>query len=128
MIKKERFCYANHCVYNLGYHLIWCTKYRKKILDYKLRDLFIEKAEKIGVFIEVMEIMPDHVHLFVKTNQNNSPSFIVKELKGYSSHNLRKEFPYLKSLKSLWTHSYYCESVGCISENTIKRYIENQKN
>ena len=75
-----------------------------------------------------MEIMPDHVHIFVKANPVASPHWIVQQFKGYSSNILRKEFPELKSkLPTLWTRSYYCESVGHISEDTIKKYIEDQK-
>jgi putative transposase len=73
-----------------------------------------------------MEVMPDHVHLFMKTTPTNS--LIVQQLKGYTSRVLREEFPFLKSrLPFLWTRSYYCESVGHISEETIRRYIEDQK-
>lgn len=72
--------------------------------------------------------MPDHVHLFVKSDPRNSPHFIVQQFKGHTSRVLREEFPSLKSrLPSLWTRSYYCESVGHISEETIKKYIEDQK-
>ena len=79
--------------------------------------------------IEKMEVMPDHVHIFIKTTPNDSPVFIVSQLKGYSSNILRKEFPVLKSrIPTLWTRSYFVESVGHISEETIKKYIENQKN
>lgn len=73
--------------------------------------------------------MPEHVHLFIKSNPVDSPHFIVQQLKGYTSRILRQEFPSLKSkLPTLWTRSYYCESVGHISEETVKKYIENQKN
>ena len=114
-------------VYNIGYHLIWCRKYRRKVLvgevAERLKELLLQKAREIEV-----EIMPDHVHLFVKTVPTNSPYFIVQQLKGYTSRVLREEFPFLKSrLPSLWTRSYYCESVGHISEETIRRYIEDQK-
>ena len=70
--------------------------------------------------------MIDHIHLFIKGNLKTSVSEIVKILKGYSSYVLRKEFMCLKKYKSLWTHSYYCETIGHISENTVKRYIETQ--
>ena len=73
--------------------------------------------------------MPEHVHLFIKSTPVDSPHFIVQQLKGYSSKILRKEFKVLKTrIPSLWTRSYYCESVGHISEDTIKKYIEEQKN
>lgn len=120
-------------VYNIGYHLIWCPKYRRKALvgevAERLKELLLQKAEEIEVEIAQMEIMPDHVHLFVKTTPANSPHFIVRQLKGYTSRVLRQEFPSLKSrLPSLWTRSYYCESVGHISGETIRKYIEEQKN
>ncbi|PTQ55044.1 MAG: transposase IS200-like [Candidatus Carbobacillus altaicus] len=94
----------------------------------RLKELLTQKAGKIEVEIVQMEIMPDHLHLFVKTVPTNSPHFIVQQLKGYTSRMLREEFPSLKSrLPSLWTRSYYCESVGHISEETIRKYIEDQK-
>ena len=73
--------------------------------------------------------MPDHVHMFVKCPPVESPHLVVKHFKGYSSRIMRIEFPKLKSrLPSLWTRSYYCESVGHISKETIKKYIDDQKN
>lgn len=75
-----------------------------------------------------MEVMPDHVHLFVKSKPTYAVHFVVNQLKGYTSFKLREEFPELKSrLPTLWTRSYFVESVGHISEDTVKRYIENQK-
>lgn len=72
--------------------------------------------------------MLDHIHIFVKTTPVDSPHFIVQQLKGYISRNLRTEFKELRTkIPSLWTRSYYCESVGHISEDTIKKYIEDQK-
>lgn len=71
--------------------------------------------------------MPDHVHLFIKCTPNHKISDIVKQLKGYSSYVLRKAFPiYRTKYKSLWAPSYYCETIGHISENTIKKYINDQ--
>lgn len=130
---SQRWVYGNTTVYNLGYHLIWCPKYRRPVLvgeiKTRLRELLTEKAKEIGLTIEVMEILPDHVHLFVKSSPTASPHWVVQQLKGFSSHELRNEFPSLKSrLPTLWTRSYYVESVGHISEETVKRYIEEQKN
>lgn len=95
----------------------------------RLRVLLLEKAAQIQVEIIQMEIMPEHVHLFVKTTPVNSPHFITQQLKGYTSRVIRKEFPPTKSrLPSLWTRSYYCESVGHISEEAVRKYIEEQIN
>lgn len=129
----KRWTKSKTVVYNIGYHLIWCSKYRRKVLTgdagTRLKELLAEKAGQIDIEIVQMEIMPDHVHLFVKATPVNSPHYIVQQLKGYTSRVLRQEFPSLKSrLPSLWTRSYYCESVGHISEETVQKYIKDQKN
>jgi len=129
---NERWKKSNTCVCNIGYHLIWCPKYRRSVLidgvDIRLAALLKEKAADMNVTIVTMEIMPDHVHLFVKAEPTNPVHFIIGNFKGYSSRILRKEFPWLKSrLPSLWTRSYYAETVGHISENVVKKYIEEQK-
>lgn len=130
---NERWTTSNKAVFNIGYHLIWCPKYRRKVLigqvETRLKELLTEKANELGITIESMEVMPDHTHLFIKSTPVLSPHYIVQQLKGYTSHELRKEFPHLKSkLPTLWTRSYYCESVGHISAETIKKYIDGQKN
>ncbi len=132
-MSNKRWTTSNKAVYNLGSHLIWCPKYRRKVLtgpvETRLRELLLEKADRINLVIKTMEIMPDHVHLFVKTSPVNAPHYIVQQLKGYTSRILRQEFRGLKSrLPTLWTRSYYIESVGHISEAAVKQYIENQKN
>ena len=128
----ERWNHSNKAIYNVGYHLIWCPKYRRKVLiapiDEELKKLLLIKAKEIHVEISAMEIMPDHVHLFIKASPTAAPHWIVQQLKGYTSRMLRQKYSCLKSrLPTLWTRSYYCESVGHISESTIRRYIEEQK-
>lgn len=130
---KQRWKSSAKAKFNIAYHLIWCPKYRRKVLvngiDVRLKELLIEKAKDMNIVIENMEVMPDHVHLFVKCNPTDNPQQIVGQFKGYASRYLRLEFPKLKSrLPCLWTRSYYCESVGHISEATIKKYIDEQKN
>lgn len=132
MTTKNRYAFGSHCVYNISYHLIWCPKYRRKVLvdgvDERLKELLMEKAEEIGITIKKMEVMPDHVHLFVKGKPTLPVHFVVNQFKGYSSVKLREEFPFLRSrLPTLWTRSYYVETVGHISEDTILKYIEDQK-
>ena len=132
-IMNNRWNFSKNSVYNLGYHLIWCPKYRRKILvdnvELRIKELLIQKAKDIDIIIESMEIMPDHIHIFVKTKPVHSPHWIVQQLKGYTSRIIREEFPKVKSrIPTLWTRSYYVESVGHISEKTIKKYIEEQKN
>ena len=71
--------------------------------------------------------MPDHIHLFIKCTPKHTVSNIVKYLKGYSSFMLRKKYIRYRKYKALWTRSYYCESIGHISEKTIKKYMEDQR-
>jgi len=119
-------------VYNLSYHLIWCPKYRRPVLTHeverRLIDLIKQKANEIEVEIVEVNIMPDHVHLFVRTKPIHPPQFVVGQIKGYTSRVLRQEFPTLKSrLPTLWTRSYYVDSVGKLNEHTIRKYIEEQR-
>ena len=117
-------------VYNIGYHIVWIPKYRKRILwgiyKNKIQEYLLEKCVKLDVIPEVYEIMPDHIHIFIKCKPNHNISLIVGQLKGYTSFKLRGEFPCLKKYKALWTPSYFCESVGCINEDTVVKYINNQ--
>lgn len=123
--------YKNHKVFNVAYHITWIPKYRKHILrneiEASLKIYLFEKSVQIGISIEAFEIMSDHIHLFIKANPNLSITFIIQQLKGYTSFKLRKQYPSLKQFKSLWTHSYYAETIGLISEQTIRKYIEMQK-
>ena len=130
---NKKIVHNNKSVVNINYHIIWCPKYRRKILvdgiDARLKQILPELAAEIDCSIESMEVMPDHIHIFIKATPLIPVHLIVKQLKAHSSRILRSDFPQLKSrLNTLWTRSYYCESIGCISEETIRRYIENQKN
>ncbi len=127
-----RWTTSNKAVYNIGYHLIWCPKYRCKVLvgavADRLKELLLAKAQALGCTLDTLEIMPDHVYLFLKASPIHAPHYLVQQLKGYTSHELRAEFPKLKTrLPTLWTRSYYCESGGHISQDTIQQYIEDQK-
>ena len=130
---SKRWKTSTSTVYNVCYHIIWCPKYRRKVLegdvDVRLQELLHEKAEELEIEIEEMEIMPDHLHLFVNASPALAPHHIVQQFKGLTSRRLREEFPSLKSrLPSLWTRSYYIETIGHISEDTIRQYIKDQKN
>lgn len=122
-----------NCVYNIGYHIIWCSKYRKKLLtgdiETRLKDLLLYKANENGWIIEKLETMPDHIHIFIKATPSDSIGHIVGQLKGYTSNVLRKEFKILRTkVPTLWTRSYYAETIGNISQGVILKYIEDQKN
>src|SRR5262245_6488076 len=119
-------------VFTLKYQLVWCPKYRKPILASqvaeRLKELLYEKASELKATIHALEIMPDHVHMFVEADPTLAPAHIAAQFKGFTSRLLRQEFPFLKSrLPSLWSRSYYIGSVGHVSEATVRKYIENQK-
>jgi putative transposase len=126
--------YRKHagCVFTLKYHIVWCPKYRLPVLIGEvasdLRILLHKKAEELQVTIEAMEIMPDHVHLFVASDPTEAPQRLANQFKGYSSRILREKYPHLRSrIPSLWSRSYYIASVGKVSEATVRRYIAEQK-
>ena len=119
-------------VYTLHYHFVWCPKYRRKVLHGAIADrlkaLLHEKADALGVAVEGLEVLPDHVHLFVAASPTDAPQYLANQFKGYTSRVLRDEFPGLKSrLPSLWSRSYYVGSSGHVSADTIQKYIEQQK-
>ena len=129
----KRLKHSITSVTNINYHIVWCPKYRRKVLvdgiDTRLKEVLTNIASEIDCRVESVEVMPDHVHLFVRSTPLIPIHLIVKTLKGRSSSILRSEFPQLKKrIPCLWTRSYYCETIGCINEETIKKYIENQKN
>ncbi|WP_430394008.1 IS200/IS605 family transposase [Brevibacillus brevis] len=124
---------SNHnVVFDCKYHVVFCPKYRKKVLiepvDIRLKELFLEKAVELRAEVVEMEIMPDHVHLLIKCDPQFGIHRVVKHLKGYTSRVLRTEFRHLKSrLPSLWTNSYFVATVGTVQLDVIKNYIESQK-
>ena len=106
-------------------------KFYKVLLRHKklIAGMVDKKAKEIKVKIEKMETDKDHIHLFIKADPTQAIHWIVQQLKGYTSRILRKEFSIVRTrVPSLWTRSYYVETIGHISEEMIKKYIEEQKN
>lgn len=130
MEQKSRKKHAGG-VYNLNYHIVWSPKRRSPVLVGAIadetKDLLLSKALEIGANIETIEVMPDHVHLFVSAPPSLSPHVLVKKLKGACSRALRNKYVSLDRLGSLWSSSYYIGSVGTVSESVVRMYIENQK-
>lgn len=129
---SDRYKRNAGCVYNIKYHLVWCPKYRKEVLTgvvaERLKQLLSETAKELGIALEAIEIMPDHVHVFVTGQPTEAIQHIVNRLKGVSSRVLRSEFAVLRAkLPCLWSRSYYCGTVGYVSEVAIRKYIEGQK-
>src|SRR5215813_6737758 len=118
----------NNIVYICHYHVVFCPKYRRKVLvgtvDERLRTIIMETIEKWGQELIELEVMPDHVHLLVGCDPQFGIHRLVKLLKGHSSHVLRAEYPTLKRrLPSLWTNSYFVSTTGGVTPETLKRYV-----
>ena len=125
---------ARTCVYNVNYHIVFCTKYRKKVLNEEIetrfKELALEVAEEKDFIIHTMEVGElNHIHMFVSAHPKVAPSYIVKMIKGIVGRKLLLEFPEISKQLwkgQLWSHSFFLETVGSISEDAIKQYIENQ--
>lgn len=128
---KKQYTTSNHLTYSCQYHVIFCPKYRRKVLvdgiDVRLKELFLEIAEKDGFKILDMEITSDHVHLLIDCNPRLGIMECVKHLKGGTSRKMREEFPSLKSrIPTLWTRSVFISSAGNVSLDIINQYLEEQ--
>lgn len=119
-------------VYSCQYHVVFCPKYRRPVLDNgvdeRLKELILQQQEEYGYLVLGMEVMPDHVHLLLDVNPQVGIKSVVSKIKGFTSHELREEFPSLKSrLPTLWTRSKFVSTVGSVSMSVVMKYIEDQK-
>jgi putative transposase len=122
----------NNIVYSCKYHVVWCPKYRRKVLtgkiETRLKELIHETCLELQAELIELELMPDHVHLLVAVDPQLGIHKLIKTIKGKSSRILRKEFPTLTTkLPTLWTNSYFVSTVGGAPLEVIKQYIVNQK-
>ena len=123
-----------HATFDLKYHVIWITKYRYKVLKGRVagraRDLIRQTCHARGVEIVRGAVSPDHIHMLLSAPPQLSPANLVQYIKGRSSRRLQAEFPELRKRywgQHLWARGYFCATVGAVDEETIRRYIENQK-
>lgn len=120
-----------HRVHLILYHIVFCPKRRKPVLtDAVAADceaLIRRKCSEQGWDVVALGVMPDHVHLFVRVWPATSAADVVKEIKRLTSHELRAKYPSLLKLPSMWTRSYFAATVGNVSQETIKRYIDAQR-
>jgi putative transposase len=118
-------------VFLIQYHLVWCPKRRKPVLVGKVKErleqIIYQVADELGIKVLELAINPDHVNLIISAHPTIPVHKIVRRIKGRSSNILRKEFPELLKLPSLWTHSYYVSTVGAVSKEAVEKYIEAQK-
>ena len=120
-------------IYSCKYHIIWCTKFRRDLLkeqvDIDLKNIIFEISKKLKVEVIEIEIMPDHVHLLVDVDPQFGVHKYIKNVKGSSSKLLRDKYKELRSrVPTLWTNSYFISTVGGVTLDVVKKYIEDQKN
>ena len=127
----QSYKHTNTMVFLLNYHFVWCPARRRKILagalEKDLRELLTAKSAELGCEILAMEIMPDHVHLFLNCPPTLSPSDAMFWLKGQTSRILREKYPSLQRMPSMWTRSFFVSTAGNVSSATIQKYIAEQK-
>ena len=129
--QKPQYRTTNKTIYSCQYHVIWCTKYRRKVLDTqiqgRLKQLIREKQDPYEYQIREVETQPEHVHLLIEIPPMHSIDKIVGKIKAHTAKVLREEYPGLKSrLPSLWTRSKFVSSCGVVTLQVIKDYIEGQ--
>lgn len=127
----QDYWHENTSLSLINYHFVWIVRRRRKLLigeiDQRLLELIRRAVESIECQVIAVESHLDYVHLFVQAKPILAPYQIMHKVKGFTSHALRKEFPALLKLPSLWTRSYFCGTAGNVSGDTIKRYVEEQK-
>jgi len=132
MKKEIKYKSNRNIVYSCKYHIVWCPKYRRKVLvgevEKRLKEIIQEVAKECDVEIIEMETDKDHIHILCEIDPQFGVNKFVKLSKGRSSRILREEFPHLKKkLPTLWTNSYFVSTVGGAPLEVIKQYIENQQ-
>lgn len=129
---NKKYTSSHSLVYSCQYHVVFCPKYRRRVLvdgvDVRLKELILEKQDQYEYEVLDMEVMPDHVHLLLSVNPQVGVIKAIGRIKGFTAHALRKEFPWLKSrLPCMWTRSKFVSTVGAVTLDVVKKYIEEQK-
>jgi len=122
----------NNIVYSNKYHIVWCSKYRRKVLvgdvEVRLKEILHDVCNELHGELFEVECDKDHVHSLVEIDPQYGIHRMVKRLKGVSSRILRQEFKHLTTkLPTLWTNSYFVSTVGGAPLEQVKEYIQNQK-
>jgi len=125
---------ASHCVYDCRYHIVWITKYRHKCLapriQARLKTIITEVCEDLHIRIIKVGMEEDHVHLYLSIPPVHPLPMVLQKLKGRSAFQLRKEFKqHLESFywkNVLWAVGYFVATVGEVTHETVKRYVQMQ--
>ena len=123
-------------VYDFHFHLIWVTKYRKKVFNTDsdredMKNIIRGIAKEIDVEIEKIEVMPDNIHLLISFPPRITPSSVVKSFKGVSARLWFQQHPETRKLLwkgHLWSGSFFMSTLGNMSKEIVEQYINNQIN
>ena len=125
---------GSHTVYDIQYHFVWVTKYRYHVLRGEVAERAREHIRQSCMSRDIKivrgHVSKDHVHLLVSCPPALSPSKVMQYLKGRSSRKLQEEFPHLKKRywgRHLWARGYFCATVGAVTKEQIKEYIESHE-
>jgi putative transposase len=132
MVKPIKIEKGNSCIFNVNYHIVFCPKYRKAVLTEKIKEdlelIFKSVISSNDWKLLQMEIMPDHIHLFISAHPQTSPMEIVKKLKGISARLIFKKYPKFQKKefwgKHLWSGGYYIGTAGVVTAESILKYIQ----
>lgn len=129
---EKKYRTTETTVFCCRYHIIFCPKYRRKVLinriDERFKEIVLSMQEEQNFKVLEMEVMPDHVHLLLDVDPTVGVNILVSRIKGKTAHILCKEFPEIRrKLPTLWTRSKFIATVGSVSLDTVKEYIKNQK-
>ncbi len=126
-----RYQSTRKSVYSTKYHVIWCPKYRRRVLggrvEARLKQLIGQVVIECGGQVIELETMPDHVHLLLEVAPTVPLSALMQKLKGRTSGQLRAEFPQLRRLPAVWSPSWLVSTVGGAPLEVVRGYVENQK-
>ena len=130
---KKTYNSDSGLIYSCQYHVIFTTKYRRKVLiegvDEEFKKICLGNQEKFKYKVLELEVMPDHIHLLLESNPKIGIYNQVSRIKGLSSNIIRNKFAWVKSrIPTLWTRSKFISTVGSVSLEVVKKYIEDQKN
>ena len=124
---------SSHVQYDIQYHIVWTTKYRYKVLVNKIalraREIIRQCCNSMDVTIIKGSVGKEHIHILVSCPPSLSVSKLVQQIKGKTSRVLLNEYKDLKRRywgQHLWSSGYFCRSVGTVTQEIIKEYIENQ--
>ena len=124
---------TRHARYWCGYHFVWIPMYRRDVLVGEVaeytREVLREILVELGCEAVAVEVVEDHVHVFTLCPPRYSPAYIANYLKGKSARRILQRFPELKlktSRNKLWSRSYFVATVGSVTTDMVKRYVEEQ--